>query len=52
MGMAQSLSAAGTGGLRTPTPSKVASIMPLRLMASDIARRTRTSLNGALSVRM
>ena len=52
MGMDQSWSAAGTGGLTTPTPSKMASMMPWRSMAMDMARRTRTSLKGGLSVRI
>ena len=52
MGIDQSLSAAGTGGLKTPTPSAVASRMPWRSMASDMAWRTRTSLNGFWSVRI
>ena len=51
MGSVQSLSAAGTAGLYTPTPSAVASMMPWRSMAWEIACRTRTSLNGFWSVR-
>ena len=50
-GTDHSLSAAGTAGFRTPTPSATASMMPLRSMARDMARRTRTSLNGGLSLR-
>ena len=52
MGIDHSLRAAGTGGLSTPTPSKTASMMPLRSMASDMAWRTRTSLKGFWSVRI
>ena len=52
MGSAHSESAAGTGPLIAPWPSSTASIMPLRSMASEMACRTRTSLNGGLSVRM
>ena len=52
MGSAQSLSAAGTAGLNTPTPSAIASMMPWRSMACEMAWRTRTSLNGFWSVRI
>src|SRR5262249_50589471 len=46
------LEAAGTAGFITPTPSSVASTIADRSIAMDMARRTRTSLKGALSVRM
>ena len=52
MGTDHSLRAAGTGGFSAPTPSYTASMMPGRLMASDMARRTLMSLKGGLSVRM
>ena len=52
MGSDHSLSAAGTGGLKR-ADALVGRVddAPVRSMARDMARRTRTSLNGGLSVR-
>src|SRR5262249_13241803 len=52
IGIDHSLSAAGTAGFGVPPPSATASRIPWRSMASDMARRTRTSLKGARSVRI
>ena len=43
IGSAQSSSAAGSGPLTAPTPSKMESIWALRSMARQMAWRTRTS---------